>query len=250
MKQKQNEPELTEPELTEADVAAFLAANPDFFERRDSLLLQLKLPHGKQGAVSLIEKQLAVLREKYQTASAKLNTLFSFAERNKKTLDKCRKLTLNLIAADSRDQFLEAMEKSFTHDFKCQAYSLILFDDAADDAGTSGQASATAPCHFLSRVTTRSAGEQISALIQARQPVLGPLRPAEREFLFREHSGQVRSAVVLPVNAGHLGDDHQPIALLAIGSEDIHYFDSDMDTIFLGLVADTLGRLIPRHLLS
>ncbi len=230
-------------DLTEDDVAAFLESHPDFFKHRDSLLLKLKLPHGKKGTVSLIEKQLAILREKHQITNEKLNTLFGFAERNEEILNKCRKLALNLIAADNREEFLEAMAKSFTQDFKCQAYSLIIFDDAASVADLPK----TAPYHFIFRVTTKAAGKHAAALIKTGTPVLGPLRPAERDFLFREKGKKVKSAVVLPVNAAD-DKEHKQIAMLAIGSEDTNYFDTNMDTNFLGLVADTLGRLIPKHL--
>ncbi len=50
--------------FTEADVAEYLRSHPDFFERHSGLLLGLKLPHPTgAGAVSLMERQVAVLRQ-------------------------------------------------------------------------------------------------------------------------------------------------------------------------------------------
>lgn len=46
-------------ELSEHDLAAYLAANPEFFERHAELLttVQLQSPHGNR-AVSLQERQM------------------------------------------------------------------------------------------------------------------------------------------------------------------------------------------------
>ena len=43
------------------DVETFLRAHPDFLQERPALLAALNLPHGGQGAVSLVERQVAVL---------------------------------------------------------------------------------------------------------------------------------------------------------------------------------------------
>ncbi|MCH6573762.1 MAG: DUF484 family protein [Bacteroidetes bacterium] len=36
--------------------------------------------------------------------------------------------------------------------------------------------------------------------------------------------------------------------MLAIGSEDANYFKPGMGTVFIGFVADTLAKLIPKHI--
>ena len=246
-------------QISEDDVVAFLERHPDFFLHRDRLLLKLQLPHGKKGTVSLIQKQLTLLREKHQNANKKLTTLVSLAERNEEILNKCRALILNLIAADNPEDFLATMAESFTRDFQCQAYSLIIFDDAAPPTDLPE----TPLSDFVTRVPTETAEQQAASLLKAGTPVLGPLRPAERDFLFRKQGKQINSVVVLPVftasgreegvglhAANNGAKTRRQIALLAIGSEDSSYFNADMDTHFLGLVADTLGRLIPKHLFT
>jgi len=49
--------------LTDEAVAEWLRANPDFFRRNNELLSTLRLPHASGAAVSLIERQIEVLRE-------------------------------------------------------------------------------------------------------------------------------------------------------------------------------------------
>ena len=51
--------------LTEDSIADYLQANPEFFERHSALLNNLRLPHDAGGpAVSLVERQVLVLRQK------------------------------------------------------------------------------------------------------------------------------------------------------------------------------------------
>ena len=46
-------------------------AHPDFFERHASVLARLRLPHQRgSAAVSLVERQVLVLREKHQRPSS------------------------------------------------------------------------------------------------------------------------------------------------------------------------------------
>ena len=240
--------------LTDTAVVAFLEANPDFFATRENLLLKLQLPHKEAGTISLIEKQLAILRENHGKTRMHLDTLMDSAEINHEIFEKSRKLILNLIAADTCDEFFAIMEASLAEDFKCPAYSLTVFNGSTRTKEIN---------HFTSSVSAISANEEIGALMRTRTPTLGVLRPAELNFLFRKHSDKVKSAAVLTINpmsnaaadsttsetlpTGTAPGNH-PIALLAIGSKDAHYFTSDMDTSFLGFITDTLGILIPRHL--
>ena len=51
-------------------LAAFLRSNPDFFLRNGDLLANLRLPHISGGAISLVERQIEVLREKLHASDA------------------------------------------------------------------------------------------------------------------------------------------------------------------------------------
>ena len=60
----QRKPEFVEEQVSEEAVREYLEAHPDFFEHNKALLSQLELPHGAGGAVSLVERQVSVLRQK------------------------------------------------------------------------------------------------------------------------------------------------------------------------------------------
>ena len=62
-----------QPESDEEAVARYLQHNPDFFERHQTLLGRLRLPHARTGStISLVERQVEVLREKQSTVEQKL----------------------------------------------------------------------------------------------------------------------------------------------------------------------------------
>ena len=219
-------------EITDKEVTAYLNSHPDYFVDRDSLLLKLELPHQNKGAVSLVEKQMLVMRDKQQKTSKQLNEFVASAERNKEIFDKSRRLILDLIAATRRSDFFDALEKGLKRDFGCKAYSLIVFGNRPRQIN-----------HFTSRVSAPSARDYVGALMRAKEPTLGVLRDEEQDFLFRHQSEKVKSAAVLSVK-----EKNKQLALLSIGSSDPHYFSADMDTLFLGFIADTLAKLLPRHL--
>lgn len=220
----------SEGSLTDADVAAYLAKHPDFFSGQDELLLKLKLPHGPDQTVSLVERQVALLRERNRDIRRELDGLLNVARRNDEIFTKCRQLLLGLVEAKDADAFFRALEDSFRREFKSDAYSLMVFSDYASQIN-----------HFTSCIPEHSARHYVGSLIDGDSPYLGVLRAAEQDFLFRHASATVKSAAVLPVRRNGL------IALLAIGSSDPNYFKSGMGTLFIGFIADVLARMVPRY---
>ena len=93
--------EMTEESVTEDQVAAFLRDNPDFFLDHQELLAELSLPHQSGEAVSLLERQVSVLRERTYHANAKLGNLLENASKNDELFELTRSLVLTLLRADS-----------------------------------------------------------------------------------------------------------------------------------------------------
>lgn len=218
-------------ELIDKDVAAYLLANPDFFVDRDRLLLKIQVPHKSKGTISLVEKQLDVIRDRQKKTRRQLKEFVENAERNKEIFDKSRKLILSMMAAKQSSEFFAALEKGLKRDFGCKANSLVVF-------GKPKQIN-----HFTSRIPAESARKYVGALMQSKVPTLGTLRPREQDFLFQDQSEKVKSAAVLTIR-----DKNKHLGMLAIGSSDMGYFTTDMDTLFINFIAETLGKLLPQHL--
>lgn len=230
MKNSEATDEITieDPEL----VRDYLNKHQEFFVDNSDLLAKLDLPHGNNGSISLVEKQVAILRDRDKESRAKLDEFVKTAKHNDDIFKKCQFMILGLMEATDRESLLKNMEKGFKRDFKSSAYSLLIFGDEPKQIN-----------HFTNVISRDAAQEYVAPLIRSTKPTLGTLRPAEQDFLFRHQSEKVKSAVVLSIREGR-----EQIALLAIGSSDENYFKAGMGTLFINFIADALARMIPRYL--
>lgn len=80
-------------------VAAHLLKHPDFFARHPEVLAALDLAHDASGAASLLEKQIAVLREKNRDAETGREELIKTARTNMNLSISLHKTALELLRA-------------------------------------------------------------------------------------------------------------------------------------------------------
>lgn len=201
-------------------VADYLRQHPDFFIDFENLLPDLALPHHTgEHAISLVERQVSVLRTRNRDVRNRLNRLLETARDNDRLFQKTQKLVLAILDQRNIEGIVDAVESSLRDDYQVDVCKLLVFDAASLDA----------------------AQTSISALLNTRQPTCGHLRPQEINFLFADASQPVRSAAVMPVARGN-----DILAMLAIGSFDPEHYRSGMGTMFLTYIADVLNRAIPR----
>lgn len=223
----QSRPDATDDGLTEAAVEAYLRAHPDFFERHLSLLDVLKLPHPVGGAVSLIERQVSVLREKNRQLERKLLDLVQVARDNEHLSSRLHHLALGLMDADSLDAVLATVQEQLRGEFKADYVVIRLL-------GGDGQGP-----HF---VASDSAGlAAFEDLMRDRRPVCGRLTEAQRAFLFGEAAESVGSAVMVPLSGT------EPLGILALGSRDADRFHPGMGTLFLGYLGELISKAVLIH---
>jgi uncharacterized protein YigA (DUF484 family) len=221
--------------LSDTEIREYLKRHPDFFERHPDLLDQLHISHSSGSAVSLVEKQVSVLRERNMEMRKRLNTLTGNARDNDKLHELTRKLVLHLLEADSLDTLAETFHCCLRDDFDVEHVSMILFGNP-DNAGR----------HSRIEPAERARIE-IGALLKGGTPVCGTLREDELRYLFPDASG-VGSAAVVPMlkPAGASGAQPAELGVIAVGSTDPHYYSADMGTVFLSHIADVVLRLLPR----
>src|SRR3546814_17533275 len=70
------------PKLNEREIVAYLKAHPDFLARHPDLLEAIELKHRSGSAVSLIERQVELLRSKRQRTEGRLDRLLEAAHDN------------------------------------------------------------------------------------------------------------------------------------------------------------------------
>jgi uncharacterized protein YigA (DUF484 family) len=215
--------------LAANDVAEFLAAHPDFFADQDDLLFKLNIPHSRGSTVSLVERQVGLLRERNRALQHELDGLLSTARENDKTFAKCRKLLVLLLEAESTDEFLDGLEKSLKRDFACKTCRLIIYGSKARQINS-----------WTSMLSNDEAKAHLGGLATSRRPVLGVLRDSEKEYLFGADAKRIKSTALFPIRK------RKEIALLALGSSKETQFQSGMGTMFTDFLTDSLARMIPR----
>ena len=98
--------------VSEKSVSDFLSLHPNFFENHQDLLKSMNLSHSTGDAVSLIERQISILRQKEVSLQNQLNQFISIAHANDMISKKIYSLTIDLFAATTLDETLEAIKKN------------------------------------------------------------------------------------------------------------------------------------------
>ena len=113
--------------VTAEQVAQYLQENPDFFVNRDSLLAEITLPHESGKAISLLERQVKILRERSIESRHTLNSLLENAKYNDQLFNVTRALILALLMEDDVSQIASATEANMNTQPGIDASSVILF---------------------------------------------------------------------------------------------------------------------------
>lgn len=232
----QRKAEPSDDGLTDEQVHQYLLSHPDFFERHSRLLTILRVPHGAGGgAVSLVERQVAALRQKNLKLERKLRELVQVARANDALVGKIHRLALALIGADDLAQTLEVVESHLRTSFDADQSVLVLFRDRETFAGAAGG-------RFL-KTTARDAPEMstFETFLSMARPRCGQVRDSQRDYLFGRETDEVGSVALLPLGpAAELG-------FVAIGSTDADHFHPAMSIDFLARIGDLVAAALARH---
>lgn len=231
----QPKPEYIEEPLSEDAVHEFLEANPDFFERHSSLLSRLELPHGAGGAVSLVERQVSVLRQKDMKLQRQLKELIDVARDNDVLAAKIHELTLQLLAAGDLQGCVTAIEEAMRSGFGADHSILVLFADPSmfEDIDSG---------RFF-RVVDRKdkALGPFDTFLSGKAPRCGQVRDSQKDFLFQGDADEIGSVALVPL--GNKTD----LGFLAIGSHDANRFHPGMSIDFLARVGDLVAGALKRY---
>jgi uncharacterized protein YigA (DUF484 family) len=212
--------------LSDASVGEYLQTYPDFFERNSQLLTKLRLPHLRDSGatVSLVERQIEVLRERNQSLERKLKELVDVARANDGLADRIHRLSQRLIRAHTLLESISAVETSLREDFDSMHSVLVLFLEEArllePEVG-----------RFL-RIRSPADDEikTFESLLTSGKPRCGQVRDAQRDFLFGKDSIEIGSVALTPLGQkGSLG-------ILGIGASDMERFHPGMSTEFLSRI--------------
>lgn len=230
----QSKPDFHPDALSDQAVREFLKDNPDFFERHSSLLSALRLPHVTGGTVSLVERQVSVLRQKDVKLERRLKDLLKVARANDLLAGKIHQLSLVLLAARTLDDTLTAIEQSLRVDFDAEQSVLALFGDPDNFADVAK--------HRFFRAIERNddALGAFSTFLDSDTPRCGQIRDAQRDFLFPGNGDEVGSVALVPLGK------KSATGFLAIGSVDANRFHPGMSIDFLARIGDMVTAALCR----
>ena len=219
----------------EERIERYLALNPDFFERHQPLLARMRLPHMRTGStVSLVERQVEVLRDQKSDADRRLAEFIAVARANDQLAERIHRFTRRLLRAGDAAAALSAVEASLREDFDAFHSVLLL---------TAPIASLRQDYEpFLRKLPHDDANiRSFEALLASGKPRCGQVRDSQRDFLFGPEAASIGSVALVP-----LGEGGNSLGLLALGSAERERFHPGMSTEFLKrmgeLITDALSR--------
>jgi len=239
-KESQNEQALTsessahEQQLArDLEIIGLLRENADILSRHPELLLELEVPHQSGAAISLIERQVSVLRQQAQTQENRLCELMDVARDNERLAAIRHRLAVNLFAAEDLNDVVSlvldalsnelsadyAVIKLFSDDDKCIEQSVGLFVDASDEAL-----------------------KDFKTMLDHKNTVCGKASTDQKAFLFGESAGDINSAAIVPLVSG------ANLGLMGLGAKDADRFKSSMGTDFLCQIGELISASLAVHL--
>ncbi|HIQ15826.1 MAG TPA: DUF484 family protein [Leucothrix sp.] len=212
--------------MDESIIVDYLSTHPDFFQRHANLLETLQVPHGT-GTVSLIERQIAVLREKSRDLEEQLNGLIRTARGNEQIVTRLQRFTLELMRAGSIDDVIASCHDVLRDDFNADFVTLKLIGNKNS-------------IHFISAKNQEL--KQFDKLLDSKQPVCGRLKLEQQEFFFKGNTDKVNSVALIPLSGV------KKIGFLALGSENEARFHPGMGTVFIRHLGELISTSLSRYL--
>jgi len=213
--------------VSEDSIADYLKGHPDFFERHGSLVIGLKLPHRAGGAaISLVERQVSMLRTRNAQLERQLKDLVAVAKQNDVLVEKIHQLCLKLMRAPTLTQRLEQLETGLREDFAAERAVLVLFPGAPEKAVRDG---------FVKRAEVDDPDVRpFATFLRAAKPRCGPLRDRQKTIFDRD-ADSISSAALVP-----LGPESR-LGFLIIGSRDPDHFHPGKRMDFLARLGEVLA---------
>jgi len=201
-------------------VAQYLIDHPQFFQEHAGLLGEVKLSSPLTGrAVSLQERQMEVMRDKFRALELRLSDLSRRAEENAGIANRFHAWTQALLVSKGGAAMARDLADGLRTHFIVPQVTLRLWNVAPEFAG-----------EWFAQGVSDDARIFANSL---RAPYCGPNNDFEA-VRWLDDADAIRSTVMLP-----LGQPGQSFGLLVLGSPDPARFTTAMSTDFLVHIAAT-----------
>ena len=236
------EPRPFEVASYETEVLAWLQGNPSFFDEHAHLLADIRIrhPYGDR-AVSLIERQVAVLREKNQVIESRLAELIGIGQQNDSIGERLQQLTLDLLQAEDRAAVPALLLARLGELFDVPQVALRVWDwpDAEAPWGRPVEADMRRRAETLEGVYC---GPKSDFSCARWLPGDGEQTESIAILALREPAADRADAIL----RGRRPERSRCFGLLVLGSPDAGRFQAGLGTAFLERLAELAGAALSR----
>jgi len=206
--------------LDSVTVAQYLADHPHFFEEYAGLLGEVRLASPVTGkAVSLQERQMEVMRDKYRALELRVAELVRLAQENEAIAGRFHAWNQVLLKSRGEESLAGDLLDGLVTHFNVPQATLRLWN--------------VAPQHADAWFATGASDDARIFAASLRAPYCGPNKDFEA-VRWLDDPAAVQSVVMLPLSAGDA-----TFGLLVLGSPDPSRFTTRMGTDFLVHIAQT-----------
>ena len=218
---------------TEQQLLELLKDYPDILVRNPALLAELEIPHESGQAISLIERQVGVLRDKLRTTGKRLRELMDIARGNERLAESRHRLAINLLGSHDLDDIISIVLDELGNELGADFAVIRLLTDDSDRLNDK-------PELFIDKNTADL--NAFSTMLDNRKSMCGHCTDEQNDFLFGDDADQIGSAAVIPLAAG------AKLGLLGLGGKDERRFSIAMGTEFLGQLGELVSAALAVHL--
>lgn len=200
--------------MQDEQVVEYLKEHPDFLKKNPDALEYLALHHETgEGAVSLMERQIKVLRERQAANREKLAEWVRVGRENDAIAERMHRFTLSLIQAHNEADLVSRVHASLRSDFDIVSVRLLLDTESRSSLDT---------------------------LMPAGRARCGHFALDQRRLAFGDEAESIASMAIVPIGpAASLG-------AMVLGSIDAERFTPAMSTDFLARMGELIGAALLR----
>lgn len=219
----------TQPGPSAEIVSEYLRKHLDFFEHNPDVLRDIELTHSSGDAVSLLERQVTVLRAENTRMKERFEQLVALATSNENLIKRIHQLALALMDAAGPEAIFatltERLAREFDADHVC---TVVLANSAFVDAKL-------VPEFVGAQWSNRNL---FTDVLSAKMPTCGEITRDQLVSILPNAEQANSSATILPLS-GKSWD-----GLLIIISNDETRFRDDMGTDFLAYLGDIVSLIV------
>lgn len=218
---------------TDLQLISLLRENTDILNRHPELLAVLEVAHQSGGAVSLIERQVEVLRQQSRATENRLRELMDVARGNERLSQTCFRLAVDLLVAHDVDDVVSIVLDTFKTELSADYAVVKLFSDDANLIEQSAGLFVDANDEALNAFKT---------MLQHKNTVCGKASEEQKNYLFDYDAEKIKSMAVIPLVAG------ANLGLIGLGADNAQRFKSNMGTDFLSQAGELISASLAGHL--